>query len=173
MPQDSPGLSSLPTAGVEQANRLLNLTTPLGENRLVPETLAAHEQLSGGACRLEITALSSDARVALTLRCLGGLSTEEIARGFLIPESTAAQRIVRAKRALRENGATFEMPAPNEMAARLASVLQVVYLIFNEGYAAAAGDDWMRPALVAEAIRLGRVLAVVAPDEPEVHGLLA
>ena len=118
-------------------------------------------------------ALSPDARVALTLRCLGGLSTEDIARAFLIPESTAAQRIVRAKRTLAANRVAFELPGPAELADRLASVLQVIFLIFNEGYSAAAGEDWMRPGLVVEAMRLGRVLVGLAPQEPEVHGLLA
>ena len=114
-----------------------------------------------------------DSRVALTLRCLGGLSTDEIARAFLIPDKTAAQRIVRAKRALTVNNVQFELPGPQEMAERLSSVLQVIYLVFNEGYSATSGDDWMRPALSDEALRLGRVLAQLVPDEPEVHGLLA
>lgn len=118
-------------------------------------------------------ALSVDARVALTLRCLGGLSTGEIARAFLIPEATAAQRIVRAKRTLTAQRVTFELPGPAEAGERLASVLEVVFLIFNAGYSATAGSDWMRPALCAEALRLGRVLAGLAPDEPEVHGLVA
>ena len=114
-----------------------------------------------------------DSRVALTLRCLGGLSTDEIARAFLIPDKTAAQRIVRAKRALTVNNVQFELPGPQEMAERLSSVLQVIYLVFNEGYSATSGDDWMRPALSDEALRLGRVLAQLVPAEPEVHGLLA
>lgn len=114
-----------------------------------------------------------DSRVALTLRCLGGLSTDEIARAFLIPERTAAQRIVRAKRTLTANQVRFELPAPPEMAERLSSVLHVIYLVFNEGYTATSGQDWMRPALSEEALRLGRVLAGLVPDEPEVHGLLA
>ena len=118
-------------------------------------------------------ALSTDARVALTLRCLGGLSTDEIGRAFLIPESTAAQRIVRAKRTLAAKRVAFELPAPAELADRLASVLQVIFLIFNEGYSASSGDDWTRPGLVHEAMRLGRVLAGLAPEEPEVHGLQA
>jgi len=118
-------------------------------------------------------ALTMDSRVALTLRCLGGLSTDEIARAFLVPESTAAQRIVRAKRTLAGHAVGFELPGPEQMAGRLASVLQVVFLIFNEGYSATAGEDWMRPALVEDALRLGRLLAVLVPDEPEVHGLLA
>jgi RNA polymerase sigma factor (sigma-70 family) len=117
--------------------------------------------------------LSREARVALTLRVLGGLSTEEIARGFLVPVSSIAQRIVRAKRTLAETHVRFEIPAESERAARLASVLEVIYLIFNEGYAATAGEDWVRPALCEEALRLGRVLAELAPTEPEVHGLVA
>ena len=117
--------------------------------------------------------LSREARLALTLRLLGGLTTDEIARAFLVPEPTVAQRIVRAKRTLAESRAPFEVPAPTELAARLASVLEVIYLIFNEGYAATAGDDWMRPALCDEALRLGRILAGLAQDEPEVHGLVS
>ncbi|MEP6561132.1 MAG: sigma-70 family RNA polymerase sigma factor, partial [Nakamurella sp.] len=118
-------------------------------------------------------ALSTDARVALTLRCLGGLSTDEIARAFLIPESTAAQRIVRAKRTLAAHHVAFELPGPAELSDRLASVLQVIFLIFNEGYSASSGEDWMRPGLALEAMRLGRVLARLTSQEPEVHGLLA
>lgn len=117
--------------------------------------------------------LSTDARVALTLRLLGGLTTGEIARAYLVPEPTVAQRIVRAKRALAEAKVPFEVPQGAELAERLSSVLEVVYLIFNEGYSATAGDDWMRPELVADALRLGRILAELAPDEPEVHGLVA
>jgi predicted RNA polymerase sigma factor len=117
--------------------------------------------------------LSTDARVALTLRLLGGLTTEEIARAFLVPASTIAQRIVRAKRTLAEARVPFEVPRGPDLAVRLASVLEVLYLIFNEGYAATAGDDWMRPALCADAQRLGRVLAELVPAEPEVHGLVA
>lgn len=117
--------------------------------------------------------LSTEARVALTLRLLGGLTTTEIARAYLVPEPTVAQRIVRAKRTLSEAKVPFEVPRRDELSARLASVLEVVYLIFNEGYAATAGDDWMRPALCEEAMRLGRVLVGLAPAEPEVHGLLA
>ena len=117
--------------------------------------------------------LSTEARVALTLRLLGGLTTEEIARAFLAPEPTIAQRIVRAKRTLAEKRVPFEVPRGAELAARLASVLEVIYLIFNEGYAATAGDDWMRPALCEDALRLGRILAGLAPQEPEVHGLVA
>ena len=117
--------------------------------------------------------LSTEARVALTLRLLGGLTTDEIARAFLVPESTIAQRIVRAKRTLAEKRVPFEVPRRAELAARLSSVLEVIYLIFNEGYSATAGDDWMRPALCEDALRLGRILAELAPQEPEVHGLVA
>ncbi|TME32797.1 MAG: RNA polymerase sigma factor [Chloroflexi bacterium] len=117
--------------------------------------------------------LSKDARVALTLRVLGGLTTEEIARGFLVPVASIAQRIVRAKRTLTEAHIRFEVPGGSERVARLASVLEVIYLIFNEGYAATVGEDWVRPALCEEAIRLGRILAELAPAEPEVHGLVA
>ena len=117
--------------------------------------------------------LPKEARVALTLRLLGGLSTEEIARAFLVPVPTLSQRIVRAKRTLREARVPFEVPRGPELAARLSSVLEVIYLIFNEGYAATAGDDWVRPALCEDALRLGRILAELAPDEPEVHGLVA
>ena len=117
--------------------------------------------------------LSPEARVALTLRLLGGLETTEIARAFLVPEPTVAQRIVRAKRTLREARVPFEVPRGAELAARLSSVLEVIYLVFNEGYAATAGDDWMRPALCEEALRLGRILAELVPQQPEVHGLVA
>jgi RNA polymerase sigma factor (sigma-70 family) len=117
--------------------------------------------------------LSSEARVALTLRLLGGLTTPEIARAFLVPEPTVAQRIVRAKRALAEARVPFEVPAADERAERLASVLEVLYIVFNEGYSATAGDDWLRPALCEEALRLGRILAELTPAEPEVHGLVA
>jgi RNA polymerase sigma-70 factor, ECF subfamily len=117
--------------------------------------------------------LSTEGRVALTLRLLGGLTTEEIARAFLAPEPTIAQRIVRAKRTLADERVPFEVPRGLELAARLASVLEVIYLVFNEGYSATAGDDWMRPALCEEALRLGRILAELAPKEPEVHGLVA
>jgi RNA polymerase sigma factor (sigma-70 family) len=116
--------------------------------------------------------LSTEAQVALTLRLLGGLTTGEIARAFLVPEATVAQRIVRSKRTLTEKHVPFEVPRGEELAARLTSVLSVIYLIFNEGYSATAGDDWMRPALCEEALRLGRVLAGLAPSEPEVHGLV-
>jgi RNA polymerase sigma-70 factor (ECF subfamily) len=117
--------------------------------------------------------LSGEARAALTLRVLGGLTTEEIARAFLVPETTVAQRIVRAKRTLAEARVPFEVPRGEELGPRLSSVLEVIYLIFNEGYAATAGDDWMRPTLSDEALRLGRILAELTPGEPEVHGLVA
>ncbi len=117
--------------------------------------------------------LSTEARVALTLRLLGGLTTEEIARAFLVPVPTVQQRIVRAKKTLADAKAPFEVPRGSELEARLSSVLEVVYLIFNEGYSATAGEDWVRPALCEEALRLGRVLAELAPAEPEVHGLVA
>jgi RNA polymerase sigma-70 factor (ECF subfamily) len=117
--------------------------------------------------------LPREAQVALTLRMVGGLTTEEIARAFLVPEATLAQRIVRAKRALTEAKAPFEVPRGAERTERLSGVLAVTYLIFNEGYAATAGEDWMRPQLIEEALRLGRVLAGLAPEEPEVHGLVA
>lgn len=117
--------------------------------------------------------LSAEARIALTLRVLGGLSTEEIARAFLVPEPTVAQRIVRAKRTLAERRVAFEVPDRGELVARLEPVLEVIYLVFNEGYAATSGKDWVRPALCEEALRLGRVLAELVPEEPEVHGLVA
>jgi RNA polymerase sigma factor (sigma-70 family) len=117
--------------------------------------------------------LSVEARVALTLRLLGGLTTEELARAFLVPEPTMAQRLVRAKRTLADKQVPFEVPKGEELGARLSSVLEVIYLIFNEGYAATAGDDWMRPALCEDALRLGRIVAGLAPLEPEVHGLVA
>jgi RNA polymerase sigma factor (sigma-70 family) len=117
--------------------------------------------------------LSTEARVALTLRLLGGLTTDEIARAFLVPEPTIAQRIVRAKKTLNESDVPFEVPRGSEFTARLASVLQVLYLVFNEGYSATAGEDWVRPALCEDALRLGRILAGLVPNESEVHGLVA
>jgi len=138
---------------------------------------AVDDDIGDDMLRLIFTAchpvLSTDARLALTLRLLGGLTTDEIARAFLVPEATVAQRIVRAKRTLAEAGVPFEVPRGAERAARLSSVLEVIYLVFNEGYAATAGDDWMRPGLCEDALRLGRILAELAPDEPEVHGLVA
>ena len=138
---------------------------------------ALDDEVGDDLLRLMFTAchpvLSPEARVALTLRLLGGLSTDEIARAFLVPESTIAQRIVRAKRTLTEKRVPFEVPVGSALAARLSSVLDVIYLVFNEGYAATAGDDWMRPALCEDALRLGRILAELAPGEAEVHGLVA
>lgn len=138
---------------------------------------AIDDDVGDDLLRLVFTAchpiLSPEARVALTLRLLGGLTTEEIARAFLVPEPTIAQRIVRAKRTLAEARVPFEVPRGAELGARLSSVLEVIYLIFNEGYAATAGDDWTRPALCEDALRLGRILAELAPGEPEVHGLVA
>jgi RNA polymerase sigma factor (sigma-70 family) len=138
---------------------------------------AIDDQVGDDLLRLVFTAchpvLSTEARVALTLRLLGGLTTEEIARAFLVPEPTLAARIVRAKRTLAEERVPFEVPRGEELAARLSSVLEVVYLIFNEGYSATAGDDWMRPGLCEDALRLGRILAGLVPNEPEVHGLVA
>jgi RNA polymerase sigma-70 factor (ECF subfamily) len=144
----------------------------------VPDLEAAlDDDVGDDLLRLVFTAchpvLSTDARVALTLRLLGGLTTDEIARGFLAPEPTIAQRIVRAKRTLAEERVPFEVPRAAELGERLASVLEVIYLIFNEGYSATAGDDWMRPALCEDALRLGRILAGLTPAEPEVHGLVA
>ena len=138
---------------------------------------ALDDHIGDDLLRLIFTAchpvLPADARVALTLRLIGGLTTEEIARAFLVPEPTVAQRIVRAKRTLTEKRIPFEVPRGAEIEQRLASVLAVIYLIFNEGYSATAGDDWMRPQLCEEALRLCRILAALAPDEPEVHGLMA
>ncbi|MFD2417314.1 RNA polymerase sigma factor [Amycolatopsis pigmentata] len=155
----------------ERARR--SLAIDLEGTRPEPEPDEVRDDL----LRLMFTAchpvLSTEARVALTLRLLGGLTTGEIARAFLISESAMAQRIVRAKRALTREEARFEMPSGDELAPRLNSVLEVVYLIFNEGYSATAGDDWMRPALCEEALRLGRILAGLAPQEAEAHGLVA
>ncbi|MGB2605699.1 MAG: RNA polymerase sigma factor [Candidatus Sulfotelmatobacter sp.] len=144
----------------------------------VPDFEAAlDDDIGDDLLRLVFTAchpvLPTEGRVALTLRLLGGLTTEEIARGFLVPEATVAQRIVRSKRTLADKRVPFEVPRGAELNARLSSVLEVIYLIFNEGYSATAGEDWMRPALCEEALRLGRVLAGLAPREPEVHGLVA
>lgn len=144
----------------------------------VPDfTAALEDEVGDDLLRLIFTAchpvLSSEARLALTLRLLGGLTTAEIARAFLVPEATMAQRIVRAKRTLAAERVPFEVPRGAELAARLSSVLEVIYLIFNEGYTATSGDDWMRPALCEDALRLGRILAELVPHEPEVHGLVA
>ena len=138
---------------------------------------ALDDDVGDDLLRLVFTAchpvLTTEARVALTLRLLGGLTTDEIARAFLVAEPTIAQRIVRAKRTLAEKEVPFEVPRGTERAARLSSVLEVIYLIFNEGYSATAGDDWMRPGLCEDALRLGRILAGLAPEEAEVHGLVA
>src|SRR5258705_4113450 len=138
---------------------------------------AIDDDIGDDLLRLMFTAchpvLSTEGRVALTLRLLGGLTTGEIARAFLVPEPTIAQRIVRAKRTLAEARAPFEVPREADRAARLSSVLEVIYLVYNEGYSATAGDDWMRPALCEDALRLGRILADLTPREPEVHGLVA
>jgi RNA polymerase sigma factor (sigma-70 family) len=158
---------------VEELGRGLETHSPLG----VPDVDAIDDHIGDDLLRLVFTAchpvLSTEARVALTLRLLGGLTTEEIARAYLVPVATVAQRIVRAKRTLTAAHVPFEVPSGSELTTRLSSVLEVVYLIFNEGYAATAGDDWMRPALCEDALRLGRVLAELVPAEPEVHGLVA
>ena len=148
------------------------------QERAVPELEAAiDDHVGDDLLRLVFISchpvLSTEARVALTLRLLGGLTTDEIARAFLVPESTIAQRIVRAKRTLSDAHVPFEVPRGAEFEARLTSVLQVIYLVFNEGYSATAGDDWMRPALCEDALRLGRILVGLVPDEAEVHGLVA
>jgi len=148
-----------------------------GDTAVADLHAALDDDIGDDLLRLMFTAchpvLSAEARAALTLRLLGGLTTGEIARAFLVPEPTVAQRIVRAKRTLAEARVPFEVPRGPERAARLSSVLEVLYLVFNEGYAATAGDDWMRPALCEDALRLGRILAELAPRDPEVHGLVA
>jgi predicted RNA polymerase sigma factor len=160
----------------------LGLDMDAREEHITPDFVdaldaAREDDIGDDLLRLVFTAchpvLSLDARVALTLRLLGGLTTDEIARAFLQPEPTVAQRIVRAKRTLSAARVPFEVPKADARAARLASVLEVIYLIFNEGYSATAGDDWMRPSLCDDALRLGRILAGLAPDESEVHGLVA
>jgi RNA polymerase sigma factor (sigma-70 family) len=157
---------------VEEVGRDLEEATPD-----IGDVVAEDDGIGDDLLRLVFVAchpvLSTEARTALTLRLLGGLSTDEIARAFLVPEPTVAQRIVRAKKTLAKAQVPFEVPQGDELAARLSSVLEVVYLIFNEGYSATAGDDWMRPALCADALRLGRILARLAAREPEVHGLVA
>lgn len=147
--------------GVPELEAIVDDETPIGDDLLRLVFVACHP------------VLSMDARVALTLRLLGGLTTDEIAHAFLVPEPTIAQRIVRAKRTLSEANVPFEVPRPEELAERLAAVLEVIYLIFNEGYSASAGDDWLRPALCEDALRLGRVLSELTPNEAEVHGLVA
>jgi RNA polymerase sigma factor (sigma-70 family) len=186
---DNPGAWLMATAkhravdGMRRDANLRRKTEELGrdleEQQMTPPDLetAMDDQIGDDLLTLIFTTchpvLSTDARVALTLRMLGGLTTDEIARAFLVPEKTLAQRIVRAKRTLGEANVPFETPAGPELSTRLASVLEVVYLIFNEGYSATAGDDWLRPALCEDAMRLGRILAGLAPQEPEAHGLVA
>jgi len=159
---------------LEQKHQLLARELEAGEDVTERDL---DDDIGDDLVRLMFTAchpvLSTEARVALTLRLLGGLTTDEIARAFLVPESTVAQRIVRAKRALAAAHVPFEVPRGADRDARLSSVLEVIYLIFNEGYSATAGVDWMRPALCDDALRLGRILGGLAPDEPEVHGLVA
>ncbi len=187
---DNPGAWLMQTAkhrAIDQVRRRALLVRKHAE--LVPDLLARQDEpaaqmeaaldddVGDDLLRLMFVAchpvLTPEARVALTLRLLGGLTTDEIARAFLIPEATVAQRIVRAKRALSEAGVPFEVPRGAAFTARLASVLQVLYLVFNEGYSATAGDDWLRPALCEDALRLGRTLAGLVPNEPEVHGLVS
>ena len=160
-----------------RASRLRSLAPALAEEPVMPDLDAAVDFIEDDVLRLMFVSchpvLTAETRVALTLRLVGGLSTREIARAYLSSEATVAQRISRAKRTLAEAGVPFEVPTGPERADRLASVLEVVYLVFNEGYSATAGDDWLRPALCDEAIRLGRLLVSLAPREPEAHGLLA
>jgi RNA polymerase sigma factor (sigma-70 family) len=148
-----------------------------GQSTVPDYDSAIDDELGDDLLRLVFTAchpvLSSEARVSLTLRLLGGLTTAEIARAYLVPEATIAQRIVRAKRTLSEHRVPFEVPRGDELTSRLSSVLEVIYLIFNEGYTATAGSDWMRPALCEDALRLGRILAELVPKDPEVHGIVA
>ena len=163
---------------VERAHGEIGRDLEAERERAVGELDAAlDDEIGDDLLRLVFTSchpvLSREARVALTLRLLGGLTTAEIARAYLVPEATIAQRLVRAKRTLADVRVPFEVPRGPDRDARLSSVLEVLYLIFNEGYTASAGDDWMRPQLCEEALRLGRVLATLAPAEPEVHGLVA
>jgi len=165
-------------ARIERKHEALGRELQAQQELAVPDFDAALDDTVGDdLLRLVFIAchpvLSTEGRVALTLRLLGGLTTDEIARAFLVPEPTVAQRIVRAKRTLSEARVPFEVPRGSDLAARLSSVLEVIYLIFNEGYSATAGDDWMRPGLCEDALRLGRILAELAPKEPEVHGLVA
>jgi RNA polymerase sigma-70 factor (ECF subfamily) len=162
----------------EGLGRELDADTVARQRDVVDSTDAAlDDDIGDDLLRLVFTAchplLSTEARVALTLRLLGGLTTEEIARAFLVPEPTIAQRIVRAKKTLASANVPFEVPRGEALSERLASVLEVIYLVFNEGYAATAGEDWMRPGLCEDALRLGRIVAELAPAEPEVHGLVA
>ena len=165
-------------AMLERKHEQLGHELEAQQEAAVPDLDAAlDDHVGDDMLRLMFTAchpvLSTDARVALTLRMIGGLTTAEIARAFLVPEATMAQRIVRAKRTLSESHVPFEVPRGAEFEARLGSVLQAIYLVFNEGYSATAGDEWLRPALCEDALRLGRILAELVPKEPEVHGLVA
>jgi len=187
---DNPGAWLMATAKHRAIDHLRRERMLARKHEALGHELEMEQQLNGG--RLEAGAddeigddllrlifiachplLSTEARTALTLRLLAGLTTEEIARAFLVPESTIAQRIVRAKRTLSDAHVPFEIPRRSELAGRLSSVLEVIYLVFNEGYSATAGEDWMRPGLCEEALRIGRILAELAPREPEVHGLVA
>src|SRR5512134_3939876 len=187
---DNPGAWLMATAKHRAIDLLRRRTMLQRKHEMLGHELEARQETAGpdldaglddhvgdDLLRLMFTAchplLSTEAQVALTLRLVGGLTTPEIARAFLVPEATVAQRIVRAKRTLAEAGVPFEVPRGAELAARLASVLEVIYLVFNEGYAATAGDDWMRPHLCEDALRLGRILAGLMPEEAEVHGLVA
>ena len=162
---------------VDRKHEILGRELAERENEIPDLTAAIDDDIGDDLLRLVFIAchpvLSTDARVALTLRLLGGLTTDEIARAFLIAEPTIAQRIVRAKRTLADAHVPFEVPRRADFTARLSSVLQVIYLIFNEGYSATSGDDWTRPALCEEALRLGRILGELVPKEPEVHALVA
>jgi len=187
---DNPGAWLMATAkhrGIDQLRhrkmrdtKHQHLGRVLDERQVSPEDVLADaldDEVGDDLLSLMFTAchpvLTTEARVALTLRLLGGLTTDEIARAFLVPKSTIQQRIVRAKRTLAAAHVPFEVPRGPELAKRLESVLEVIYLIFNEGYSATAGDNWVRPALCEDALRLGRILAELAPDQPEVHGLVA
>ena len=162
---------------IERTSEAIAHESPLGMAAAAEPEQAADDDIGDDLLRLIFIAchpvLSTEARTALTLRMLAGLSTAEIARAFLVPEPTIAQRIVRAKRTLAEAHVLFEVPRTEELTVRLASVLEVIYLVFNEGYAATSGEDWMRPALCEEALRLGRILSELLPHEAEVHGLVA
>ena len=163
---------------LERKHQELGYELEIAQDASTPDLDAVlDDDIGDDLLRLVFTAchpvLSPEARVALTLRLLGGLTTDEIARAFLVSEPTVAQRIVRAKKTLAKERIPFEVPGGDELAGRLSSVLEVIYLIFNEGYSATSGDDWMRPALCEDALRLGRILAGLMPDEPEVHGLVA
>jgi RNA polymerase sigma factor (sigma-70 family) len=186
---DNPGAWLMATARNRAIDRLrrqrmltrkhesLSAELEMDQERSDSVEAAADDEIGDDLLRLIFTAchplLPTEARTALTLRLVGGLTTAEIARAFLVPEATIAQRVVRAKRALSEAGVPFEIPRGEELTRRISSVLEVIYLVFNEGYSATAGSDWMRPALCEEALRIGRILAALAPGESEVHGLVA